>query len=78
MLKHDAAAYRADARACAEFANELSDPESRLLLLTLARAWLRLADHVDAQRGGNERPPESVERRVAEPGPRPDQDDPKA
>jgi hypothetical protein len=47
MTAHDTAAYRANAKACADLALEIGDPKTKLLLLTLAESWLRLADYVD-------------------------------
>jgi hypothetical protein len=79
MLRHDSAAYRENAQECADLAKQISDPESRLLLLTLAESWLRLADHVEAQTlSGSMRPSESDQDGVAGPRQRPRQDDSQA
>jgi hypothetical protein len=43
----DSAKYRANAMACANFAERIADPRRRVVLLTMAEAWLRLADHAE-------------------------------
>lgn len=44
---HDCDAYRAKAEACAKLADKIADPRNKVVLLTMAEAWLRLADHVE-------------------------------
>jgi hypothetical protein len=44
---HDSVAYRTNATACAKLAMEVSDPHNRLLLLSMAEGWIKLADYVD-------------------------------
>jgi hypothetical protein len=39
-----AAAYRLHAEICAEIARQVSDPDTKLELLGMAQAWLRLAE----------------------------------
>jgi hypothetical protein len=53
-LMDDSAKYRANAMACANFAERISDPRRRVLLLSMAEAWLRLADHAE-RRASRER-----------------------
>jgi hypothetical protein len=43
----DSAKYRANAMACANFAERIADPHRRVVLLSMAEAWLRLADHAE-------------------------------
>jgi hypothetical protein len=43
----DSAKYRANAVACANFAERIPDPRRRVVLLTMAEAWLRLADYAE-------------------------------
>ena len=45
-------AYRASAKACAQLAAIVSDPQAQLLLLNMAESWLRLADYVEHRRQG--------------------------
>jgi hypothetical protein len=45
-------AYRANANACAQLAEVVSDPYAQLLLLNMAESWLRLADYVEHRRPG--------------------------
>lgn len=52
-LMDDSAKYRANAIACADFAERIADPHRRVLLLSMAEAWLRLADHAE-QRAARE------------------------
>ena len=40
-------AYRANAEACAKLAEAVSDPRSKVVLLNMAEAWLRLANYVE-------------------------------
>jgi hypothetical protein len=42
--------YRANAKACAQLAEIVSDPYAQLLLLNMAESWLRLADYVEHRR----------------------------
>ena len=39
-----ATAYQLHAEICAEVAQQVSDPETKLELLSIAQAWLRLAE----------------------------------
>ena len=73
MSAHDSDAYRANAKDCAEIALRISDPNTRLLFLTLAEAWLRLANYVD-DRGLNDvtRPLQRPQQRTL-----PERDNPK-
>jgi hypothetical protein len=53
MAGHEhAAAYRLHAEICAEIARQVSDLETKLELLSMAQAWMRLAE----QALKNERP----------------------
>jgi hypothetical protein len=49
-------AYRMTAETCAKLAETAEDTHARLILLNMAEAWLRLADHVEQRerrgRGG--------------------------
>jgi hypothetical protein len=47
---HDCVGYRANARACAKLAEEIVDPRTKIVLLTMAEAWLRLADYVESRK----------------------------
>jgi hypothetical protein len=68
MTAHDTAAYRKSAKACADLALEIPDPNTKLLLLTLAESWLRLADYVDSREpNGTSRPSGADEFGVAHP-----------
>jgi hypothetical protein len=40
-------AYRANAAACAKLAEVINDLPDKLVLLSMAEAWLRLADYVE-------------------------------
>jgi hypothetical protein len=40
-------AYRANARACAKLVQAVNDPCGKAVLLSMAEAWLRLADYVE-------------------------------
>jgi hypothetical protein len=40
-------AYRANALASAKLAGVVNDPYDKAVLLNMAEAWLRLADHVE-------------------------------
>jgi hypothetical protein len=40
-------AYRTNAAACAKLAETVSDPCTKLVLLNMAEAWLRLATHAE-------------------------------
>ena len=44
---NNSAAYRATAEACAKLAQTVEDIHVKLILLNMAEAWLRLADHVE-------------------------------
>jgi hypothetical protein len=48
--------YRATAEACAKLAETVEDTHVKLILLNMAEAWLRLADHVEQRErsGGGE------------------------
>jgi hypothetical protein len=39
--------YRERAAECCRVANEIANPDSRMTLLEMARAWLRLADQAE-------------------------------
>ena len=39
--------YRANAEACAELAETVDGPYTKLVLLNMAEGWLRLADYVE-------------------------------
>jgi hypothetical protein len=49
-------AYRVTAETCAKLAETIEDTHAKLILLNMAEAWLRLADHVEQRerhgRGG--------------------------
>jgi hypothetical protein len=45
----DCVGYRANARACAKLAEEVVNPRTKIVLLTMAEAWLRLADFVESR-----------------------------
>ena len=48
MSPNEAVAYyRLSAGHCIEIARHISDPREKFSLLTMAQAWLRLADHVE-------------------------------
>jgi hypothetical protein len=42
-----AAAYRQNAANCVEMAKEFLKPESKLVLLNMAKAWLSMADLIE-------------------------------
>ncbi len=42
--------YRANAAACVKLAQVVNDPDTRLTLLEMAAAWLRLADNIKVGR----------------------------
>jgi hypothetical protein len=44
MAGNESVAYRRNAADCVEMAKEFSEPESELILLNMAQAWLRLVD----------------------------------
>jgi hypothetical protein len=44
MSGSDLAAYRLNAAKCVEVAQRSSDPETKLVLIDMARAWLTLAE----------------------------------
>jgi hypothetical protein len=44
MSASDLAAYRLNATKCVEVAQRSSDPETKLALIDMARAWLTLAE----------------------------------
>jgi hypothetical protein len=41
------AAYRQNAANCVKMAREFPKPESKLVLLNMAKAWLRMADLIE-------------------------------
>jgi len=43
-------AYRARAGACLKLAEAINDPHAKLVLASMAEAWLRLADYVEDRR----------------------------
>lgn len=47
LFMHGCDAYRVNAEACAKLADKVADPRTKVVLLAMAEAWLRLAEYVE-------------------------------